>query len=49
MKKLFYTMVLLGFLTSCRSVPGRVCGGRGGGRCVENIQMHKKIYTKVIV
>lgn len=29
-------LLALGFVTSCASHPGRVCGGPGGGRCVEN-------------
>ena len=47
MKKLFYVLVIIGFLNSCASHPGRVCGGSGGGRCVENTQ--KKTDYKPIV
>jgi hypothetical protein len=49
MKKLFYAFVLVGFLTSCASHPGRVCGGPGGGRCVENAPIQKINYDKPIV
>ena len=49
MRKLFYAIVVLGLLTSCASHSGRVCGGPGGGRCVENIQKQKTINHKPIV
>jgi hypothetical protein len=48
MKKLIYTLLLLGLLTSCASHPGRVCGGRGGGRVVENALIQKTMYKKTI-
>ena len=48
MKKLFYILLLLVFLSSCASHPGRVCGGRGGGRVVENAQKQKTIHYKPI-
>ena len=49
MKKLLYALLILGFLTSCAaSHPGRVCGGRGGGRVVENNQNQKTIHYKPI-
>ena len=49
MKKLLYSLVVLGLLTSCASHPGRVCGGRGGGRCVDNTHTSKTIHNKQIV
>ena len=50
MKKLSYVLLVLGFLTSCAaSHPGRVCGGPGGGRCVENTQKQKTTDYKPIV
>jgi hypothetical protein len=36
MKKIIIIAVLATFITSCSSHRGRVCGGPGGGRCVEN-------------
>ena len=47
MKKLFFALAVLSFLTSCASHPGRVCGGKGGGRCVDNTT--KTIYNQPIV
>ena len=49
MKKLFYVFVVLSFLTSCASHPGRVCGGPGGGRCVDNTHVTKTNHSKPIV
>lgn len=49
MKKLFFVILLVGFLTSCASHSGRVCGGPGGGRCVENMQKQKTTDHKPIV
>jgi hypothetical protein len=48
MKKIILIVLIAGFVTSCASVPGRVCGGKGGGRCVENtvkpiVKEHKPI------
>ena len=52
MKKIIYAFLMLAFLTSCASHPGRVCGGRGGGRCVENtpktIHNHPKLNRIVL-
>lgn len=36
MKKIILIVLAGVFVTSCASHPGRVCGGPGGGRCVEN-------------
>ncbi|WP_293891591.1 lipoprotein [Flavobacterium sp.] len=49
MKKIIYAFLLVAFLTSCASHPGRVCGGSGGGRVVENTQMQKPIYNLSVV
>jgi hypothetical protein len=49
MKKLIYTLLLLGLVTSCASHPGRVCGGRGGGRVVKHSPTEKTMYKKPIV
>lgn len=35
MKKLILIFVASVFIASCSSTNGRVCGGRGGARCVE--------------
>ena len=48
MKKLIYALLLSVLLTSCASHPGRVCGGRGGGRVVENPPVENTIYKKPI-
>jgi hypothetical protein len=48
MKNLLYILLLLVFLTSCASHPGRVCGGKGGGRVVENNQNQKTNHNKPI-
>jgi hypothetical protein len=50
MKKLLYILLILGFLTSCAaSHPGRVCGGRGGGRVVDQFQKQNTVHNKSIV
>jgi hypothetical protein len=49
MKKVFYAAVVLGFMYSCASHPGRVCGGSGGGRCVDNAPIQKQIHNQPIV
>jgi hypothetical protein len=37
MKKIAALLIVLSFLTSCATTHrGRVCGGAGGQRCVEN-------------
>lgn len=38
MKKIIIIVVLGICIASCSSHRGRVCGGAGGGRCVENNQ-----------
>ncbi|MGV3697082.1 hypothetical protein [Flavobacterium sp.] len=48
MRKCILIVAVTAFLASCSSVPGRVCGGAGGGRCVETtakpvIKEHKPI------
>ena len=35
MKKIATLLLVIGILSSCASHSGRVCGGRGGKRCVE--------------
>ncbi|UPT69391.1 MAG: hypothetical protein M0D53_09260 [Flavobacterium sp. JAD_PAG50586_2] len=49
MKKLFYVAVILAFMCSCASHPGRVCGGPGGGRCVDNSTIQKQIHNQPLV
>lgn len=49
MKKLFYGLVILGLLGACAAHPGRVCGGPGGGRCVDNTTTQKQINNQPIV
>ncbi len=46
MRKIIYVALLSAFLISCASHPGRVCGGAGGGRVVENTT--KTIYNQPI-
>jgi hypothetical protein len=47
MKKYILLLILTGFITSCSSNRGRVCGGPGGARCVENShQNHVKSFKK---
>lgn len=48
LKKLIYALLLLAFLASCASHPGRVCGGPGGGRVVENTTIGKSTANKTI-
>lgn len=50
MKKIILIIIAaIGFLTSCASHPGRVCGGPGGGRCVENMTNPNASDYKAIV
>ena len=48
MKKLISALLLSASLTSCASHPGRVCGGRGGGRVVEHFPNEKTLYKNPI-
>jgi hypothetical protein len=48
MKKIILIALAAGFVTSCASVPGRVCGGPGGGRVVENTAKQKTTDYKSI-
>ena len=36
MKKILVLSLVLISIVACSSAPGRVCGGKGGKRCVEN-------------
>jgi hypothetical protein len=49
LKKLIYVALLSAFIASCASHPGRVCGGPGGGRVVENTAIKPTMYKKPIV
>lgn len=49
MKKVFYVALLSAFIASCASHPGRVCGGPGGGRVVENTAKEKTMHNTPIV
>ncbi|MDI1316080.1 hypothetical protein [Flavobacterium sp.] len=48
MKKIFYAVLVVGLLSSCASHPGRVCGGKGGGRCVDNTPVQHINHNKPI-
>ena len=49
MEKIIYSLLLASFLTSCASHPGRVCGGPGGGRVVENTQIKKSSHNNPFI
>ncbi len=49
MKRIMYVVLAAAFVTSCASHSGRVCGGPGGARCVENTAKPKITAPKPIV